>query len=265
MKNREIYAEMRCIPPVVLRADGRNFKNTLSGLGFEKPYDITFARAMADTAELFIKKSGLSPLFAYTFSDEISFLFTDLPFDGRVEKIDSVVASFLGSALTIKLRLEAPIAFDSRLVALQKEEISEYFHWRQLEAWRNFVSSWGYYALRNEGVGKDEAARYLKGKNAHDILRITCPKNESIWKYFHAKEWEIHEMLFERGINLAALPSWQRRGIIISKDECEISGFNPIYGREVKSMRRKITQNWEIPKFKSEEGITLLEKLINRN
>ncbi|HOW14095.1 tRNA(His) guanylyltransferase Thg1 family protein [Methanosarcina sp.] len=243
MKNREIYAEMRCIPPVVLRADGRNFKNTLSGLGFEKPYDITFARAMADTAELFIKKSGLSPLFAYTFSDEISFLFTDLPFDGRVEKIDSVVASFLGSALTIKLRLEAPIAFDSRLVALQKEEISEYFHWRQLEAWRNFVSSWGYYALRNEGVGKDEAARYLKGK----------------------KEWEIHEMLFERGINLAALPSWQRRGIIISKDECEISGFNPIYGREVKSMRRKITQNWEIPKFKSEEGITLLEKLINRN
>lgn len=243
MKNREIYAEMRCIPPVVLRADGRNFKNTLSGLGFEKPYDITFARAMADTAELFIKKSGLSPLFAYTFSDEISFLFADLPFDGRVEKIDSVVASFLGSALTIKLRLEAPIAFDSRVVALQKEEISEYFHWRQQEAWRNFVSSWGYYALRNEGVGKDEAARYLKGK----------------------KEWEIHEMLFERGINLAALPSWQRRGIIISKEECEISGFNPIYGREVKSMRRKITQNWEIPKFKSEEGITLLEKLINRN
>lgn len=57
MKNREIYAEMRCIPPVVLRADGRNFKNTLSGLGFEKPYDIIFARAMADTAELFIKKA----------------------------------------------------------------------------------------------------------------------------------------------------------------------------------------------------------------
>jgi len=185
MKNREIYAEMRCIPPVVLRADGRSFKNTLSGLGFEKPYDKTFAIAMADTAELFIKKSGLSPLFAYTFSDEVSFLFPGLPFDGRVEKIDSVVASFLGSALTIKLRLEEPVAFDSRLVALQKEEIPEYFHWRQLEAWRNFVAAWGYYALRNEGVGKNEAAKYLKGK----------------------KEWEIHEMLFERGINLAALPA----------------------------------------------------------
>ncbi|HIH75537.1 MAG TPA: tRNA 5'-guanylyltransferase [Methanosarcina sp.] len=243
MKNREIYAEMRCIPPVVLRADGRNFKNTLSGLGFEKPYDKTFARAMANAAELFMKKSGLSPLFAYTFSDEVSFLFTELPFDGRVEKIDSVAASFLGSSLTINLRLEAPIAFDARLVTLQKEEIPEYFHWRQLEAWRNFVSAWGYYALRNEGLEKTEAARCLKGK----------------------KEWEIHEMLFQIGINLAALPAWQRRGIMLYKEGQEISGFNPVSGERVKSLRRKIIQNWELPKFKSEEGTLFLEKLINRN
>ena len=243
MKDREIYAEMRCIPPVVVRADGRNFKNTLSGLGFKKPYDLTFARAMADTVELFIKESGLSPLFAYTFSDEISFLFMRLPFEGRVEKIDSGVASFLGSALTIILQLEKPVAFDSRIVILQKEEISAYFHWRQLEAWRNFVAAWGYYTLRNEGIDKTEASQYLKGK----------------------KEWEIHEMLFERGINLATLPAWQRRGIVISKEEYQISGFNPVLGEEVKSLRRRVIQNWEIPNFKSEEGMAFLQKLINRN
>jgi hypothetical protein len=28
---------------------------------------------------------------------------------------------------------------------------------------------------------------YENYKNAHDILGITYPKNESIWKYFHAK------------------------------------------------------------------------------
>ena len=243
MKNREIFAELRCIPPVVVRADGRNFKNMLSGLGFKKPYDQTFARAMADTTELFIKKSGLSPLFAYTFSDEISFLFIDLSFEGRVEKIDSIVASFLGSALTINLRLEEPVAFDSRIVALQKEEIPAYFYLRQLEAWRNFVTSWGYYTLIDEGIDKDEALKHLKGK----------------------KEWEIHEMLFERGINLATLPAWQRRGIIVSTQEYEISGFNPLIGKETKSLRRKVTQNWDVPKFKSKEGIALLEKLINRN
>jgi tRNA(His) guanylyltransferase len=243
MKNREIFAEMRCIPPVVVRADGRNFRNTLLGLGFRKPYDQTFARALADTAELFLKKSGFSPLFAYTFSDEISFLFMELSFEGRVEKIDSIVASFLSSALTINLRLEEPVAFDSRIVALQKEEIPAYFHWRQLEAWRNFVTSWGYYTLIDEGMDKDEASGYLKGK----------------------KEWEIHEMLFERGINLATLPAWQRRGIMIYTKEYEVSGFNPILGKEAKSQRRKVTQNWEIPNFKSEQGIILLEKLINRN
>jgi tRNA(His) guanylyltransferase len=243
MKNREIFAEMRCIPPVVVRADGRNFRNTLLGLGFKKPYDSTFARAIADIAELFIKKSGLSPLFAYSFSDEISFLFTELSFEGRVEKINSITASFLSSALTINLRLEEPIAFDSRIVTLQKEDISAYFHWRQLEAWRNFVMSWGYYTLIGEGMDKDEASRHLKGK----------------------KEWEIHEMLFGKGINLAALPAWQRRGIMIHTKEYEISGFNPIIGKDVKSLRRKISQNWEIPNFGSEEGIVFLEKLINRN
>ena len=243
MKYREIYADMRCIPPVVVRVDGRNFKNTLTGLGFRKPYDQTFARAMAGTAELLIKKSGLSPIFAYTFSDEVSFLFMELPFEGRVEKIDSVIASFLGSALTINLQLEKPVAFDSRIVVLQKEDIPAYFHWRQLEAWRNFVAAWGYYTLRNEGIDKIEASKYLRGK----------------------KEWEIHEMLFDRGINLAALPAWQRRGVIISKEEYEISGFNPVLGKETKSLRKRVTQNWEIPNFKSEEGMTFLQELININ
>jgi tRNA(His) guanylyltransferase len=72
-------------------------------------------------------------------------------------------------------------------------------------------------------------------------------------------------MLFERGINLATLPAWQRRGIIISKEKYEISGFNPILDKETKSLRRKVIQNWEIPNFKSEEGTTFLQKLINRN
>lgn len=243
MKNREIYAEMRCIPPLVVRADGRNFKNTLLNLDFRKPYDEKFARAMADTAELFIKKSGLSPLFAYTFSDEINLLFLDPPFDGRVEKIDSVTASFLGSALTLCLGLEEAVAFDARIVALQKEEIEDYMHWRQLEAWRNFVFSYGYYTLRKEGIGGAEASKFLKGK----------------------KERDIHELLFERGINLAALPAWQRRGVLVSGTEYKVTGFNPLLGREMGSLRRKVTQDWEIPKFKSEEGKALLEKLINRN
>jgi tRNA(His) guanylyltransferase len=97
--------------------------------------------------------------------------------------------------------------------------------------------------LKVEGMDKDEASKHLKGK----------------------KEWEIHEMLFERGINLVTLPDRRRKGIIISTEKYEISGFNPVFGKEMKYLRRKVIQNWEIPNFKSEEGMALLEKLINRN
>ncbi|MCO5383963.1 MAG: hypothetical protein NHB15_19410 [Methanosarcina barkeri] len=72
-------------------------------------------------------------------------------------------------------------------------------------------------------------------------------------------------MLFEREINLGTLPAWQRKGIIISTEKYEISGFNPVLGKEMKYLRRKVIQNWEIPNFKSEEGMAFLEKLINRN
>lgn len=53
MKRREIYSDLRCIPPVVVRIDGRNFKNALSRIGFEKPYDKRFTSAIVEAIEAF--------------------------------------------------------------------------------------------------------------------------------------------------------------------------------------------------------------------
>lgn len=50
-------------------------------------------------------------------------------------------------------------------------------------------------------------------------------------------------MLFERGIDLVTLPAWQRREIIIYTEKYEISGFNPVLGKEMKYLRRKVIQN----------------------
>jgi hypothetical protein len=51
-------------------------------------------------------------------------------------------------------------------------------------------------------------------KNAHDILRITCPKNESIWKYFHARglvfpvsvkcSCQVKRTLYDQGVRRVA-------------------------------------------------------------
>ncbi|MBW6470343.1 MAG: tRNA 5'-guanylyltransferase [Methanosarcinaceae archaeon] len=241
MKRREIYANLRCAPPVIIRVDGRNFKNTLSRFNFEKPYDKRFASAMADSVELFFKKSGMSPVFAYTFSDEINFLFTDTAFNERVEKLDSIIPSYISSALTILLGLDEPISFDSRIVPLNNDQIIEYLIWRQREAWRNCVSSYGYYTLRSEGLNESEAASQMKGKNVSSV----------------------HELLFERGINLAKTHAWHRRGIVIHKEEYEISGFNPMENVETESIRTKVVQKWDVPIFNSDEGNAFLNDCIN--
>lgn len=243
MKKREIYADLRCAPPVIIRVDGRNFKNALSRLNFEKPYDKRFASAMADSVELFFKKSGMSPVFAYTFSDEINFLFLDTSFNERVEKLDSIIPSYISSSLTILLDLDEPISFDSRIVSLNNDMVIEYMMWRQREAWRNCVSSYGYYTLRSEGLGESEAAAQMNGKNAASV----------------------HELLFERGINLSKIPLWKRRGIVVHKEEYDISGFNPVENVETESIRTRVVQNWNVPIFNSDEGNVFLNNHINKD
>ena len=241
MKRREIYSDLRCVPPVIVRVDGRNFRNALSRMKFEKPYDIRFASAMADAIELFFKNSGLSPVFAYVFSDEISFFFRELAFDGRIEKIDSVVPSFMSSALTMLLEPDEPLSFDSRIIPVHRQIVADYFIWRQAEAWRNCINSYAYYTLLSEGMKEEDAAMFLKNRGTSDV----------------------HELLFSRGTNVAKVPAWQRRGIMVMKEEYEVEGFNPHLNEKTLSVRKKVVQNWDIPMFKSPDGELLIENLMS--
>jgi tRNA(His) 5'-end guanylyltransferase len=239
MKEREIYSHLKVFPPFAVRIDGRGFSRALAGL--QKPYDERFAHAMADSIELFFKESGLNPLFAFTFSDEISFFFYEIPYNNRVEKIDSIIPAFVSSALTIRLRLEKPVSFDSRIVILGKEDIYKYLLWRQAETWRNHVSSYGYYTLLKSGLSQNEAALRLKNIKANDI----------------------HELVFKKGINLAETPVWQRCGILVYRESHEKTGYDPINQKEVKTQRKRIKQDWYPPIFKTRDGRKLILKLIS--
>jgi hypothetical protein len=61
------------------------------------------------------------------------------------------------------------------------------------------------------------------------------------------KERENHKIIFKKEIKPATLPFWQRKGVLISTSEHEISGFTPVLGKGTKYLRRKITQNRRIP------------------
>ncbi|MDD2777960.1 MAG: tRNA(His) guanylyltransferase Thg1 family protein [Methanocellales archaeon] len=236
MEDREIYSNIRAVPPIAIRVDGRNFKKLLKN--FKKPYDKKFIAAMADATELLMRESGLTPRFAYIFSDEINLFFLKLPFQGRIEKLDSVVSSFLASALS--LTLKTTISFDAKVIPLSERDIHKYLELRQAEAWRNHVNSYGYYALLEDGLSKLDAALNMKGMNSK----------------------EIHDMLFERGINLAETPTWQRRGILICKETYQKPGYDPKKHLRVLSRRSKVIQDWEIPLFSTEEGKKLIDELL---
>ncbi|WP_409199776.1 tRNA(His) guanylyltransferase Thg1 family protein [Methanobrevibacter sp. DSM 116169] len=204
MKEYEIYSSFK-VPmcsKTILRLDGRSFHSLSSSLNFEKPYDENFSKSMVDACIEFFKE--FSPKFIFTFSDEINILFNKLPFSGRIEKVDSVFPSFISSSLTLNLNKTynlnsaKPIAFDSRVITITDLEIFKYFKWRQDESWRNCVNSYGIWALK-EKYGNKEAQDKING------LKLN----------------EIHELLFDMGINLNNLPIWQKRGIAIYKNNLE--------------------------------------------
>lgn len=240
MENREIFSTITTIPPIFIRLDGRAFHRLAENLALKKPFDTGFSDAMIRVCTALIAESGLCPDFAFTFSDEISLYVTQLPFGGRVEKIDSVSASFAASALTLALEVAEPLSFDARVIPATPAFALEYLANRQNEAWRNHLNGYCQQALVEDGLSAKKAAERLKGLPAKDL----------------------HELMFRRGFNLAMTPAWQRRGVLVYKKISEKEGFNPITQQTVMAQRSAVTTERELPMFSSPEGKAFLEKLI---
>jgi tRNA(His) guanylyltransferase len=242
VQDREIYGAITIVPPVFVRLDGRAFHRLAAELSLEKPFDRRFCEAMVDVSVRLVRESDLSPLFAYTFSDEISCYFDrSLPFGGRVEKIDSITASYAASALTLALGHPEPLAFDARIIAVTPGLVQEYLADRQQEAWRNHINAYCQQALIAEGMSPREAAVALKGK----------------------KSTELHEMMFSRGVNLAKTPAWQRRGVLVCREKEQKEGYNPVTGRSVEVERTSVRVIEDLPLFSSPEGGALVRSLLS--
>ena len=162
--------------PVIIRLDGCHFHTFAKK--FDKPFDKVFAKTMQDTTKYLCEKiQGVK--FAYTESDEISLLLIDYDrndltkqteawFDYRVQKIVSVSASLATVAFNkfflenmyelntdsvetfrtnvfkaYEKAVEEGATFDSRAFNLPKDEVVNYFIWRQTDAIRNSKSALG--------------------------------------------------------------------------------------------------------------------------
>jgi len=56
-----------------------------------------------------------------------------------------------------------------------------------------------------------------------------------------------NELLFQNGINFNELPAWQRRGTGLYWEKYDKPGYNPIEGKEVVAVRRRLKVDEDLP------------------
>lgn len=211
---------------MVARLDGRSFTRLTKEIcQFEAPFDIQFRDLMIHTTKA-LMDCGFRIVYGYTESDEISLLFApdENTFGRKVRKINSTLAGEASAAFSLELGRCA--TFDCRVIPLPNVElVVDYFRWRQEDAHRNSLNGHCYWMLRKEGMSVQAATRELEGKSV-------SYKNE---------------LLFSRGINYDQLPSWQKRGVGLWKEEYEKEGYDPISGNTVKAVRNRIAVCEELP------------------
>lgn len=241
--------------PVIVRLDGRSFHTFTKG--FKRPFDDMLMKAMWETAEELCR--GIQGCkIAYTQSDEISLLLTDYDkldtsawFDNNIQKMVSISASIATLAFNKSFRnmienIDIPKSdsvdvteflnqykiyeskmdlamFDSRVFTLPKEEVANYFIWRQKDAMRNSVQMVGRANFSHKELHK---------KTTNDIKDM---------------------LLKERFISWDNLPIRQKRGACIVKEKYFQDGNNEV-------MRSRWVVDNSIPVFTDDRNY--IEKFL---
>ena len=219
MRIYETNSDIYVLPQIymVARIDGRNFTTlTKQKHSFEAPFDIRFRDAMVETVK-HLMNVGFNVIYGYTESDEISLLFNlnETAFGRKTRKYNSILAGEASAKFSLLLNDLA--AFDCRISQLPtKEDVIDYFRWRNEDAFRNALNAHCYWTLRKDGFTAKKASQKLETVSVAD-------KNE---------------LLFSYGINFNDLPSWQKRGVGVYWKEYQKKGINPIT-KEIKWTERR--------------------------
>lgn len=186
--------------PVIIRLDGCHFHTFCKR--FEKPFDKLFATAMQQTTK-YLCENIQGVKLGYTQSDEISLLLvdytnldTDAWFDYNVQKVCSVSASLATLAFNRFFKelvdeefhdasaeyytqhynaLKTGATFDSRCFNIPKEEVANYFIWRQQDAIRNSKAALGQ---------ANYSQKQLNGLSADQVIEKVSKEKLIDWSDF---------------------------------------------------------------------------------
>jgi len=201
--------------PVIIRLDGKAFHTLTKNCN--RPFDDRLIDIMKKTT-LYLCNNIQGVKCAYCQSDEISLLLTDFDtlnteawFDYNVSKMESISAGMASSYFSLNWGNIA--VFDSRARNYPKEEVCNYFIWRQQDWIRNSVSML--------------AQSLYSHKQLHK-------KNQS----------NMHEMIHDKGLNWSDLPDIYKNGLFIYKDDRNWIEDNTI----IFTKNRNIIERLLIPK-----------------
>ena len=199
--------------PVIIRLDGKNFHTYARN--FKKPFDHILMETMQQTMKYLCENVSTCVL-GYTESDEISLLLIDYKklntqawFDNEVQKMCSVSASMATMIFNMIFRknaeeetenfyeawnttkeeekyintllkaVEKGAMFDSRVFNIPKEEVTNYFYWRQLDATRNSIQMVGQANFSHKELHK---------KSCNDIQDMLYEQKGINWNDFSVPE-----------------------------------------------------------------------------
>jgi len=179
MKSYEEPYRFRVPPrtPVIIRLDGVAFHTVTQDC--EKPYDKELKQYLVWATQGLMEH--VPARFAYHQSDEISLLMIDYNkfnsqqwFGGIIQKMASVSASimaaYMNDDMTDFIGNGAPKYFDARVFSLPKEDIINYFIWRQNDCRRNAIS----------GVAQSlYSQKELNGKSRNEQLEMISAKGKT--------------------------------------------------------------------------------------
>jgi len=178
--------------PVIIRVDGKAFHTLTKNC--EKPFDINLNTSMVHTAQYLVSEIQGAKI-AYVQSDEISILLTDYDnldtdawFDYNLQKIVSVSAAMASTKFTEAYLApgEGIALFDARAFNIPREEVTNYFLWRQQDWTKNSVQM-----LARAHFSHKE----LHGKNQKAMITM-LEEREVYWNIL-ADNWKNGTFVFK--------------------------------------------------------------------
>lgn len=175
--------------PKIIRIDGKSFHTYTRG--FERPFDNIMTETWFETAK-YLCNHIMGAKIAYFQSDELSILINDYEktdsqswFNNRVQKIVSVSSSMATAAWNRSMLMRSAsrhdggfskiALFDSRVFVLPKEEVANYFIWRQQDCIKNSVNQ-----VANSFFTHEE----LMGLNSSQKQELLFSKRNINWSKF---------------------------------------------------------------------------------